>query len=253
MLKNKSAVLFFILGIIFVTNSILAEFIGVKIFAFESSLGFDDFKWTLFGETVSLDLTAGVLLWPVVFVLTDVINEYFGKKGVRVLSFTAVGIIIYAFVIVFLAIRLQPAEFWVGQYVTQGVPNMQAAFGAIFGQSSWIIVGSLVAFLVGQFLDVIVFQAINRKTNQKMIWLRATGSTLVSQFVDSFVVLYIAFVIGPAHWSISLFLAVGLTNYAYKFVVAVVLTPVIYWAHHIIDRFLGKDIAEQMKLKAMQN
>lgn len=253
MLKNKSAVLFFILGIIFVTNAILAEFIGVKIFAFESSLGLDDFEWTLFGETVSLDLTAGVLLWPVVFVLTDVINEYFGKMGVRVLSFTAVGIIIYSFVIVFLAIRLQPAEFWVGQYATQGVPDMQAAFGAIFGQSSWIIVGSLVAFLVGQFLDVIVFQAINRKTNQKMIWLRATGSTLVSQFVDSFVVLYIAFVIGPAHWSISLFLAVGLTNYTYKFVVAVILTPVIYWAHHLIDRYLGVELAEQMKLKAMGN
>jgi uncharacterized integral membrane protein (TIGR00697 family) len=251
MFKNKSNILFFMLGAIFITNALLAEFIGVKIFAFEDTLGFSDFKWSLLGETVSLDLTAGVLLWPVVFILTDVINEYFGKQGVRFLSFTAVGLIIYAFFMIGFSINLAPASFWLEQGQSSGVSNMQDAYGSVFGQSNWIIVGSLVAFLVGQLLDVFVFQFINKRTNQKMIWLRATGSTLVSQFVDSFIVLYIAFVIGPAKWSMSLFLAVGTVNYMYKFAVAILLTPMIYAAHAIIDRFLGKERAEAMKLKAM--
>jgi len=147
---------------------------------------------------------------------------------------------------------LAPASFWLEQGQSIGVSNMQDAYGSIFGQSNWIIVGSLVAFLVGQLLDVFVFQFINKRTNQKMIWLRATGSTLVSQFVDSFIVLYIAFVIGPAKWSMSLFLAVGTVNYMYKFTVAVLLTPMIYASHAIIDRFLGKERAEAMKLKAMK-
>lgn len=151
-----------------------------------------------------------------------------------------------------ISIRLVPSDFWLSQAESAGVPNMQAAFGAVFGQSSWIIIGSLVAFLVGQLLDVFVFQWINKKTNQKMIWLRATGSTLVSQFVDSFIVLYIAFVIGPAKWSISLFLAVGIVNYMYKFSIAVLLTPIIYLAHELIDRFLGKDKAAELKLNAMK-
>lgn len=253
MLKNRSNILFFILGAIFITNALLAEFIGVKIFAFEETLGFEDFKWTILGEAVSLDLTTGVLLWPIVFVLTDIINEYFGKRGVKILSFTAVGLIIYAFLMISLSIKLVPSSFWLVQAQDYGVPNMQAAFTSIFGQSNWIIVGSLVAFLVGQLLDVFVFQFINKRTNQKMIWLRATGSTLVSQFVDSFIVLYIAFVIGPAKWSLSLFLAVGTVNYLYKFSVAILLTPVIYAAHTVIDKYLGKERAEEMKLKAMQS
>ena len=251
MRQSKSSLLFFILSAIFVTNALLAEFVGVKIFALEDSFGFEDFKWTIMGEAVSLDLTAGVLLWPVVFILTDVINEYYGKKGVRLLSYTAVVLISYAFLMISVTIGLSPSGFWLAQGQSFGVENMQLAYSSVFGQSTWIIIGSLVAFLVGQLLDVFVFQLINKRTNQKMVWLRATGSTLVSQFVDSFVVLYIAFVIGPAKWSLSLFLAVGLVNYIYKFVVAVILTPVIYLAHALIDKYLGADLADKMKKEAM--
>ncbi len=66
----------------------------------------------------------------------------------------------------------------------------------IFRQGLWIIIGSMVAFLIGQVLDVLVFHRIKKITGEKRIWLRATGSTLVSQLVDSFVVLFIAFYVG---------------------------------------------------------
>ena len=195
------------------------------------------------------NLTAGVLLWPVVFVMTDIINEYYGTKGVRFLSYLTVGLISFAFVAVYASIQLAPALWWVGSASDSGVPNFQMAFAKIFGQGLWIILGSLVAFLIGQIVDVAVFQRLRKITGDKKVWLRATGSTLVSQFIDSFVVLIIAFKLG-ADWSWALVLAVGFNNYFYKFFVAVVLTPVIYLAHHFIDMYLGQELSDKMKTQA---
>ncbi len=250
-LKNKGTRLFLVLGGFFITNALIAEFIGVKIFSMEATLGIEKINFSFFGKEGSLVFTAGVLLWPIVFIMTDVINEYFGKTGVQFLSWLAVGLISYAFLMCFFAIKLAPADWWVTQSSEQGVPDLQAAFANIFGQSNWIIIGSLVAFLVGQLIDVYVFQKIKKATGERKVWLRATGSTLISQFIDSFIVLYIAFVLGPAQWSIDLFLNVGFVNYIYKFLVAVALTPVIYLSHFLIDKFLGKELSEKMKHKAM--
>lgn len=260
--KDRSTYLFVILAGFFVANALIAEFIGVKIFSLEKTFGMQPVDFKLFGEeALSFNLTAGVLLWPVVFVMTDVINEYFGRKGVRILSFMAVGLIMYAFIMFFIGIRLTPADFWPTSHIAVDLDPMAQdairsqvgdydfAFRLVFGQGLWIIVGSLVAFLIGQFLDVIVFQRIKRITGEKKIWLRATGSTLVSQFVDSFVVLFIAFYIG-AGWSLTLVLAIGTMNYMYKFVMAIVLTPVIYLAHHIIDAYLGEELATRLKTAA---
>jgi uncharacterized integral membrane protein (TIGR00697 family) len=182
--------------------------------------------------------------------MTDLINEYYGKRAVRILSYLTAGLISYAFLMVFLAIELVPAGWWVKTYQAAGVPDMQAAFSQVFGQGLWIIGGSLVAFLVGQVLDAAVFHRLRVLTGEKSLWLRATGSTLVSQFVDSFVVLYIAFVLGPQKWGMGLFLAVGTVNYCYKFAVAVVLTPVIYLAHYLIDKYLGEELSLKMRLEA---
>lgn len=244
--SDKAGKLFVVLAGFFLTNAILAEFVGIKIFALEPTLGLEPLDWTLFGQTGTLNFTAGVLLWPFVFVMTDVINEYFGRRGVRFISYLTVLFIVYAFVFAFLAIRAVPADWWIGAYEAQGIPDMQAAFAGIFGQGLWVIAGSLVAFLIGQLLDVAVYHRVRRITGEKYIWLRATGSTLISQFVDSFVVLYIAFVIGPAKWSMDLFFAVGTLNYTYKFLMAVAMTPLIYLAHALIDRYLGEE-AEKMK------
>ena len=262
-LKDKRTILFIILGGFFVANALIAEFIGVKIFSLERSLGFEPFNLKLFGaEALSFNLTAGVLLWPVVFVMTDVINEYFGRRGVRILSYMAVGLIMYAFAVFYLGIRLVPADFWPSSHIPASLPETQQldikekvgdynyAFGLVFGQGLWIIIGSLIAFLIGQLLDVVVFQQIKKRTGEKMIWLRATGSTLVSQFVDSFVVLFVAFYIG-AGWEISLVLAIGFVNYIYKFIMAVVLTPVIYLAHYLIDAYLGHEVALALRREAL--
>jgi queuosine precursor transporter len=248
--QSKATRLFIVLGAFLVADALIAEFVGVKIFAMEATLGLQPFNWQLFGQQGSLSFTAGVLLWPVVFVMTDIVNEYFGPRGVRFISWLAVALICYAFLAAYLAISLAPAGWWTTVNAGQGVPDMQAAFAAIFGQGMWTIGGSVTAFLVGQLLDVQVFHAIRRVTGERHVWLRATGSTLVSQLVDSFVVLYIAFVLGPQHWSLGLFLAVGTVNYLYKASMAFFMIPVIYGVRRLIAAYLGNEQAQALKSAA---
>ena len=242
--------LFIVLAGLFITNALMAEFVGVKIFALEDTLGLPPLDWRLFGQSGSLSFTAGVMLWPVVFIMTDIINEYFGVRGVRFISWLAVGCITYAFLFAYLAIELAPASWWVGVAAGRGVPDMQAAFAATFGQGLWTIGGSVTAFLVGQLIDVAIFHRIRTLTGERWIWLRATASTAVSQLVDSFVVLYIAFVLGPQQWPIDLFLAVGTVNYVYKLLMAVLLIPLIYLGRRVIERYLGPAEAGRLKAEA---
>jgi len=249
-LSSRSTRLFLGLTAFFVGNAVVAEFVGVKIFALESTFGLAPFGWNLFGQKGSLSFTAGVLIWPVVFIMTDVINEYFGRRGVRFISFAAAGMITYAFFFAYAAIHLAPADWWVGVNAERGVPDMQAAYGSVFGQGLWTIGGSLAAFMVGQLIDVAIFHRIRMVTGERWIWLRATASTAVSQFVDSFVVLYIAFVLGPQQWPVSLFLAVGTVNYCYKMVMAVALSPLIYVARNRIEAYVGASEAARLKAEA---
>lgn len=242
--------LFIVLAGFFLTNALLAEFVGVKIFSLEATLGMAPFRWHLLGVAGTLDFTAGVLLWPFVFVLTDVINEYFGARGVRLISWIAVGLIVYAFAVAWLSIALAPAGFWVEANRGLGVPDIQRAWAQIFGQGLWTISGSIVAFLIGQFIDVAVFHRIRQITGDRLVWLRATGSTAVSQLIDSFVVLYIAFVLGPQRWPVPQFLAVGSVNYLYKLLAAIAMIPLLYVARRAIKAYLGADEAVRLRHEA---
>lgn len=256
---SKTYCLFLLLAGFFITNALVAEFIGVKIFSFEETIGIAPFQFSFFGErNLGLNLTAGVVLWPVVFLMTDIINEYFGAKKVKMLSYLTIGLILYAFLMVYFAISLSPNDWWQFQSgslnadASLHVSDMDLAFNKVMGQGLWIIVGSLVAFLIGQIIDVSVFHKIKKITGEKKIWLRATGSTFISQFIDSYVVLIIAFYIG-ADWDISMVLAIGTVNLIYKVVVAIILTPVIYLLHNIIDNYLGKDLAKELKKQAAES
>jgi uncharacterized integral membrane protein (TIGR00697 family) len=250
-LKDKPTRLFVIFTSFFVANALIAECIGGKIFSLEKLLGLPVHTFTLFGQSgLSFNLTCGVLLWPLEFVMTDIVNEYYGPRAVRRISYTAVALISYAFIMFYLAMEVPPADFWIGSRADSGIPDMQSAFAGIFGQGMWIIVGSLTAFLVSQIVDVTVFHRIKKRTGEKHIWLRATGSTVVSQFVDSFIVLYIAFKLGN-NWSWQQVLAICVVNYIYKFTMAVVLTPLIYLLEKRIEHYLGPETTARMKAGAM--
>jgi len=251
-LNDKPSRLLVLMTSFFVANALIAECIGGKLFSLERVFGFTPHPFSLLGEQgLTFTLTCGVLLWPLEFIMTDIVNEYYGPKVVRRISYVAIGLICYAFLMFYLAIQV-PADtsFWTGSQKDSGVPDMQAAFSNIFGQGMWIIFGSLVAFLVSQIVDVWIFHKIKKVTGEKHVWLRSTGSTIVSQLVDSFIVLFIAFKIGKG-WSYQRVLAIGLVNYAYKFSMAVVLTPLIYLLEKGIERYFGHETTKQMKLSAM--
>lgn len=209
-MTTKRDLVFLFLAGLFISNAILAEIIGGKLIQVGPFL-----------------MSVGVILWPVVFLSTDIVNEYFGKEGVRRLTFLTVGLIIYAFVVLYLAMMTQAA----------GVsPVNDEQFSAVFGQSLWIIVGSICAFLVSQFVDVSVFWFFRNKTGEKRLWLRATGSTAVSQLVDTFVILGIAFYL-PGKLTLADYLRLTFVNYSYKLLIAVALTPLIYGFHSAIDKY----------------
>src|SRR6476646_9091065 len=133
--KLKFTKLFVIINNFFVANALIAECVGGKIFSLEKLLGIQPANVTLFGVTgLSFNLSCGVLLWPLEFIITDVVNEYYGPKAVKRISYIAVALISYAFIIFYLAINFPPADFWRGTGSENHIPDMNDAFTSIFGQ-----------------------------------------------------------------------------------------------------------------------
>ncbi|MBK8179348.1 MAG: queuosine precursor transporter [Planctomycetes bacterium] len=242
----------------FLLLSLLTLFVGFFVTA--ELLGGKLFHFTLFGwgpKDLGLGLepefvaTAGILAFPLTFVLTDVINEYFGKRIVRQFTFLALGVNVILQFVVQAAIRVPAKSF------TPGISDdtLQQAYALALGQTWSIVVASMVAFLIGQWLDALLFTWLRRKTGGKLLWLRAQGSTVASQFVDTYVVIGLAFVglpwlTGGTPWTVSDALFVATTNYVYKFVIAVGTTPVLYFVHGTVTGWLGKDLAHRLAHEA---
>jgi len=247
--NNKLSRLFYILSGVFIANVILAELTGVKIFSLTHYLGIEN--WNLpfgDGEKLDMNMSVGILIWPFVFILSDIINEYFGKKGVQRISILAAILVLYCSIIIVISTKLPPAAFWqeLNGKDPSGQPlDINYAYSLIFSQGVSIIAGSITAFLVSQFVDVYTFHWIRRLTGHKKLWLRATGSTVVSQLIDSFVILTVAFYI-MGNWSLMQVFQVGIIQYIYKVSFAIILTPLIYLIHYIIDTYLGDKKAEEI-------
>ncbi len=225
--------LFVVCAAIFLTALVVAEATAAKLFVVAALPR----PLVLLGETFgSVVMTAGVIAFPVTFIVTDLVNEYFGKSGIRFLTLVGMAMIVFEYGLVQAAMHVPPASF---------SPVPEAAFDAVFGASGWIILGSLMAYLVGQFVDIALFHWLRGLTGGRLLWLRATGSTVGSQFLDTFVVLFVAFYL-PGVMSLQTVVAVTLFNYGYKFVVAVAITPLIYGAHWVMDRYLGLPLAHAL-------
>jgi hypothetical protein len=212
--SNRRDIVFLVLAGFFITNAIMAELIGGKLIQF----------FGLFTQSI------GIILWPIIFILTDLINEHFGKDGVKKLTYITVGLISFAFIVLSIAINIPATPF---------SPVNNEVFKTVFGQSQWIIVGSIIAFLISQLVDVYMFLFFKKITGNKFIWFRATGSTLISQLVDTFVVQYIAFVL-PAKWTFNEFMTNASYGYVFKLFIAIALIPLIYIGHFFINKFLEK-------------
>ncbi len=218
---------------LFVTCLLMANILGVKLFRFQLPVP----TWLSKDGLLPVEHTVGMFSFPITFVLTDLMNEYFGKRATRrcaIIAFTMGGL---AFALITLARRVP---------IMEGYPGTatQASFENIFGSATLMYIASLVAFLLGSFLDIFLFGVFKRATGGRMVWLRATGSTVVSQVFDSFIVTFMAFGVlqsltGGQAWTTMAMVKTAATGYILKFVIAVSLTPVIYLGRWMVREFLG--------------
>lgn len=208
--------LFIVLNSIFLTFLIIAEVTGSKLISF---MGFT--------------LTIGVIPFPITFLVTDILNEFYGKRSVRFTTWLGMVMILLVYAIIVIDINI-PA--------TVGSPIDDKSFETVFANSGLVIIGSIIAYVIGQLVDIHIFHYLRMKTNGKHIWLRATGSTIVSQFIDTFIVIFIAF---GKYLPFGKLLDISTTNFVYKFFVAVALTPVIYAIHFFIEEYLRKEIEHE--------
>ena len=221
--------LFVFLAGLFVTNAITAELISNKLIEIPISFSINGNK---IGPFVTI---VGVIPWPVVFIITDLLNEFYGEKAVRRISWITAILIAYCFIIVSIALQLPAKELPGSSLATN------AEFGKVFGQAQAVIIGSIAAFLLSQIMDATLFHWIKRKTGNRYIWLRSTGSTVISQMVDTIVVLYIGFVLTGAI-TMNDFFNIAPTNYLLKLGIAILLTPVIYLGHYLVRKYLREDV-----------
>lgn len=183
-------------------------------------------------------MTLGVIPFPVTFIITDLLNEYYGRRGVRLTTIIGMVMVVFAYFLILIGISI-PAN--------SDSPITDESFRQVFFNSSMVILGSITAYLVGQLIDIQVFHKIRVKTQGKHIWLRATGSTVIGQLIDSYIVIFIAF---GQYMSFEKLMELASTNFVYKMGIAIFITPLIYLAHYGIDRYLGEE-AERMKKYVM--
>lgn len=225
-LNERRQWLFVFLAGLFITSAITAELISNKLIDIPV-------QFSLFGiEFGPFTTIVGVLPWPIVFLLTDLLNEFYGKKATQRLSWITASLIAFCFLIVTISMQI-PAKI---------IPDSNLAsdieFNKVFGQSQMVIIGSISAFLFSQLIDVIIFQKLKNRTGNKMIWVRSTGSTIVSQLVDSYIVLYIGFVL-PGSMTFADYLSIAPTNYILKLLIAFALIPLIYLGHYGVRKYLS--------------
>jgi len=223
--RASAEIVYLWLAGLFVASLLIADLTGVKLFELDVGL-------------FTVRHTCGMVAFPITFLLTDLINEYYGPRGARRIVWLglAMGFFVFLVVNVSLALPRWEAPFNIAE----------GSFEAVFANSRVMYVASLAAYLVGSLLDISVFGWLKRLTAGRYVWLRATGSTVVSQAIDSFLVTWLAFSVGRALFPTDAapmpmpeVLTTALTGYTLKFALALALTPVIYLGRVVLSRGFG--------------
>jgi queuosine precursor transporter len=212
--------LFVTLVAVFVTCLVVGDMTGGKL----SSVYLFDHEWRF---------SVGLLAFPVTFILTDVLNEFYGQKVTRQVTYLAFAMVGLTFAIIYAsaampwsAIALDPE--W------KGVTPQD--FDVVFTQATRIQMASMVAFLTGNLIDIWAFHAIKKVTGERFLWLRSTGSTAISQMVDTIV---INALVWGTKVTFSEYVTIVIASYVIKLVAAIVVTPIIYALHTLLEKRFG--------------
>ncbi|MBX5480241.1 MAG: queuosine precursor transporter [Myxococcaceae bacterium] len=217
---DRRTQLFVVLAATFVACFVVGDIIGGKLLEYVN--------WN-----VSFVLSAGMVAFPVTFLITDLLNEFYGHKAARFVTWVGFGMAILSFSIIAVTVALPWPEFT----RSPGYGGVtESAFDLVFASSRRILVASMCAYLIGQFADIATFRLLKRIARNRYLWLRATGSTVVSQLIDTLVVTLVAWWGTDNHARMPSMIA---TSYAMKLLIAIGLTPLIYAGHAIVERALG--------------
>lgn len=219
--------LFITLVAVFMTCLVVGDLVGGKLTSFH-----------LFGR--EWIFSVGQIAFPVTFILTDILNEFYGRKVVRRITFLAFFMVALTFGIIYLAGAMPWASISLTPEWSQANNVSPHEFQVVFTQATQIQLASMAAFLISNLVDISVFFMLKRLTGNRMLWLRSTGSTAVSQMIDTII---ISALVWGTKVTFDTYVSIVLTSYAIKLCAAVVVTPVIYGLHEVIENKYGIDPA----------
>jgi uncharacterized integral membrane protein (TIGR00697 family) len=192
--------------------------------------------FVLFGQ----ELSCGIIAYPVTFLATDLISEIYGRK--RANTVVGAGFVVSVFITIVVWIANAAPTY-------EQSPVTAEAFNSVFGLLPGIVLGSMIAYLASQFIDVQLFEFWRRLTDGKYMWLRNNGSTFFSQLVDTIMVVTIALVIWPevdgnpgtTPLAFETWQGIVFGQYVFKLGIAALDTPLFYVATHYLTNWIQAD------------
>lgn len=258
--KLRSARTFVVLSGIMISCVLLAEVIGGKMFSLESFFGMDLTNIHILGYSLDMNLPMTMILWPFVFVLSDVINDYYGLSGIRFTTWFALIVVILAVIVLNLAVVMSPTGYYVNSHTEEGISNMNTAFELVLLRTTRVLIGSMFAFIVAMFLNAWIFRAIKKNTASKRLWLRSLVSSIIAQSIGTFIYLFVTFNICSRYqdapqvvWPMKRVLAVGTLHILYETAAVLLLLPVLYLIHGMIAAYMGTSVSNLMVREAVKN
>ncbi|MGM0439861.1 MAG: queuosine precursor transporter [Chlamydiota bacterium] len=232
---DRSEKVFIVLTALFCVNLVLTNVIAAKLFVIPFM--------------PKIALSVGDLTYPVTFLVTDIISEIWGKQRARFVVLLGLAMNIFMLLVVQTAVHVPPHQYWFvpdNAFGYQNTEQYQAAYTSVFGASFFMVLGSMMAYLTSQLLDVKIFHYLKKATSGRHLWLRNNGSTMTSQLVDSFIFWTVFLYIGMGH-PFSVTLIVMLSSYVCKLILAAFDTPFCYLGVAFIRKVMNPRFS---KLKA---
>lgn len=201
--------MFLVLAAIFLTSLVMANIIGITKFV------------TVFGLTIPV----GMIAYPITFLATDLISEFYGRRRASFLVWVGLGMNAFMLLIMTIGFYASPDAIWSEGILKGDNPDAVNTYATVYGYMVRGTIASMIAYLIAQLTDVHLFHFWKELTGGKHLWLRNNGSTMISQILDTIAVISIT--LYPTH-SFGDIVSIIISGYLFKFFVALVDTPLFY-------------------------
>ena len=223
--KRKSAErLYLILAALFIASLVAGNLIFQKFF-----------YWDFFGLH-TFEISVGILPYPITFLITDIISEIYGKKKANQVVISGLFATVFVLGIVLVADAV-PATEW--------SPIQNETFHNVFGLTGVAVGASMTAYLLAQLIDIRIYHFWKKLTKGKHLWLRNNASTMTSQFVDTFSVLFLLCSFEAIKW--ELFWPLLWSGFFFKILVAAIDTPFLYLFVGIIKKYFKLELNQEIE------